>query len=444
MEALMNRKKYIYGMILGLTLTSVTACSPKIDNSNAAKPDTNQESVVDENQTSKVNIMDEYNKLIADDNVSLKEIVRYMNENIKNATGEEASTMIIGFEELQLSKKSTEDEKYLSEEIQKGFQTLALEGIDINQTDAIKDETIMKLVAGSQEAGYKIETAEGFFFPIIDYSFYKQFSSYATPEIKDYIDIMTVESDNVFAKDAALVISWDEVVNRTLAMEKYINNYTDSKKRDYIKSFYDNYVFITMHGLNNTSLFDYESKQMDEKAKSAFTNALAQSIDSEYLNKLGEFMKLAEKSDYKLSDRIETYRKENTDNGSNESNESNEVVKNSERYDVAGIDDADEFDKTFELLRTALVNNDMATFADYIAYPIKVNLDGNKVEIKDKNEFIKNFDKIMNDDIKNKFIEQRPEEFFVNQYGVSIGDGEFWLSQIEGQSHKFSIYAINN
>lgn len=436
-------KKYIYGIILGLTLTSATACSPKIDNSNSVNPDKNQESEVDENQAGEVNIMDEYNKLIADENVSLKEIVAYMNENIKNATKEEASTMIIGLEDLQLSRKATEEEKYLPEQIQKGFQTLASEGIDFNQIDAIKDETIKKLVADSKDSGYKIETAEGFFFPIIDYSFYRQFSSYATPDIKDYIDIMAVESDKAFAKDAALVISWDEVVNRTLEMEKFLNNYTDSIRWEYINNLYDNYVFITMHGLNNTPLFDYETKQMDEKAKSSFTTALDQSIDSEYLNKLGEFMKLAEKSNYKLSDEIESYRKENTNNGSNENNE-NDGVKNSERYYVAGIEDADEFDETFELLKTALVDNDMETFADYIVYPIKVNIDGNKVEIKDKNEFIKNMDKIITIDMKNNFINQKSEEFFVNQYGICIGDGDFWLSQIEGQLHKFSIYAINN
>lgn len=433
--------KYIYGIILGLTLTSVTACSPKVDNSNTEKPGTNQESMVEENQTSKVNIMEEYNKLVTDDNVSLKEIAAFMNKNIKNATEEEVSTMILGLEELHLNKRETEEEKYTSEELQKGFQALAVEGIDFSQTDTIKDESIKNLVAQSIENGYKVETAEGYYFPIIDYNFYKQFSSYATPEVKDYIDIMTVESDNVFAKDAALVISWDEVVNRTLAMEKFLINYSDSKKGEYIKSLFDNYLFITMHGLNNTPLFDYESKQMDEKAKIAFTTALTQTTDSEYIKKLDDFMKLAEKSDYKLSDEIESYRKDNTNSGNNESSEE---LKNSDRYNVAGIDDADEFDKTFELLKAALVDNDKETFTDYIAYPIKVNLDGNKVEIKDKNEFIKNFDKIINEDMKNKFIDQKLEEFFVNQYGVSVGNGEFWLSQIEGQLHKFSIYAINN
>lgn len=436
----MRKKKLIYSIILGLTLTSITACSPKKENSNIGTPETEQTSEVDENETSKDNIMEEFNKLISGE-ARLKEIAAFMNENLKNTTQEEASTMIVGFEELQIKRKTTQEEKYLSEEIQKGFNTLGTEGVDISQPDSIKDETIKKLLVESKEDGFKIETAEGFYFPVIDYSFYKQFSSYATSDMKDYIDIMAIESDNIFAKDAVLIISWEEVISRTLSYEKFLGQYPESKKAQDMKVLYERYEFITMHGLNNTPLFDYESKTMDEKAKDAFALALAQSIDSKYLKKLGEFMGIVEKSDYKLTDEVESYRKANTNNGSNDSNE---VSKDPNRYDAAGIEEADEFDETYEILRTALSNNDKDTFADYISYPIKVNMDGKKVEIKDKNEFIKNFDKIINEDLKNIFLNQKVEEFFVNQYGIMVGKGQFWISQIAGSKHKFSIYGINN
>lgn len=436
----MKKKKYIYGIILGLTLTAVTACSPKKDNSNTTQPETNQETQTSDESDTNKDTMVEFNNLISGE-ASIKDIAAFMNENIENATQEEVSDMIVSLEELQMNRKTVEEEKYLSEEIQKSLNTLGTEGIDINQFDSIKDEAIKNLVKESKENGYKIETAEGYYFPVIDYSFYKQFSSYATPDIKDYIDIMAVESDNVFAKDAALMISWDDVVNRALSLERFLDKNPDSKKVEYIKSFYDNYVFITMHGLNNTPLFDYDSKEMDEKAKNAFATALAQSIDSDYLKKLGEFMKLVEKSDYKLTDEVESFRKANTNTGSNESNEDS---KDPNRYDVAGIDDADELDKTFELLKNALADNDKDTFADYIAYPIKVKIDGKKVEVKSKDEFIKNFDNIISKDVKNAYLNQKADELFVNQYGIMVGDGQFWLNQIEGTKHKYSIYAINN
>lgn len=431
-------KKNIYIIVLGLTIISITACSPKEDNLNSTKPVVSEESQSSENKETDKDIMKEFNDLIIKENVSLKEVAAFMNENIKSITQEEASTMIIGFEELQKNSKNTEEEKYLPEEIQGEFNQLGTEGIDFNQAESIKDETIKQLVTESRENGYRIETAEGYYFPVIDYSFYKQFSSYATPDIKDYIEIMSVESDHIFAKDAALVITWDEVVKRALSLERFLSSYPDSQKREDIISLYDNYLFITMHGLNNTPLFDYETKKIDEKANNAFGIALTQSIDSKYLRKLGEFIELIRKNDNRLTDEVESFRKENT------KNESNEASKEPNRYAVAGIDDADELDKTFELLRTALSDNDKDTFSDYVAYPIKVNVNGKKVEIKDKSEFIKNFDSIISEDLKKVFINQKVEEFFVNQYGIMIGDGEFWISQIEGTKHKFSIYGINN
>ncbi|WP_312372331.1 hypothetical protein [Lachnoclostridium sp.] len=443
----MNKKKYIYGFILGFTLTTITACFPKKDEINVTLPH-DQESNIDENQTSDfvekqvdtLSIIDEFHNLISDES-SIKEITAFMNKKIADATGEEVSEMILKLEEYHINRREQEEEKYLTEALQKGLNAIQTSNSDINQVDSIKDETIKELVIELKENGYKMETVEGYYFPVIDYSFYKQFSSHASPEMKDYINIMTVESDCVFSKAEILMIGWDEVVNRIISMEKFLNQYPESKKADYIKLLYDNYVFITLYGLNNPPLFDYESKKMDEDAKQAYATALTQSVDSEFLKLLGEFMALVEKNDYTLTDDVESFRKANT---SSNLNENNEISKDPNRYQVAGIDDADEFDETYELLRIALRDNDRDTFADYIAYPIKVRINDKKTEIKNKDEFIKNFDDIMNEDVKNTFLNQKLDEFFVNYQGIMVGNGQFWLNQIEGTKHKFSIYAINN
>lgn len=440
----MKKNKYIYGFIIGVTLTAITACSPKKEDTIITPPQDQEietdENETDENETDKENIMEEFNHLTSGE-ASLKEIAAFMNENIANVTQEETSEMILKFEELHSNRREKEDERYLSEEIQKGFNELGAEGIDINLVDAIKDEEFKKLVIESRENGYKIETAEGYYYPVIDYSFYKQFSSYATPEIRDYIDIMTVESDQVFAKDAALMIAWDEVVNRTISIEKYLTQYPESKKAEYMKQLYNNYVFITLHGLNNTPLFDYSTEKIAEDAKNAYSTALTQSNDSKFLKILGEFMTLVDKNDDKRTDEVESFIEANTNI---DGDESNDTLKDPSRYNAAGIDDADEFDETFELLQTALADNDRDTFADYIAYPIKVTIDGNRTEIKNKEEFLQYFDEIMNENVKNAFLNQKIEEVFVNYQGIMVGDGQIWLNQLDKTKHKFSIYAINN
>ena len=437
----MRKKRYIYGIILGLTLVTITGCSSRKDGTGMASPEGKQEFTGDEKQEEKAAVMDEFNKLIQDENLSLKEIAVFMKENIANTSKEEASEMILGFEQLQTERTAAQEEKYYDQDVQKKLNTLGSQGVNVNEPDSIKDESIRNLVTESRENGFKIETAEGSYFPIIDYSFYEQFSTYATPDIKEYINIMTVESENVFAKDAALVISWEEVVNRSISMERYLDEYPDSKKAEDIKGLYDNYVVITLYGLNNTPLFDYESRKMDNKAKAAYRSAFLQSSNSQYYKMLVNFMTIAKESNYILTDEVESFRKENTESNEKEENKRD---KDPDRYSVAGIDDPDEFDKTFDLIKNALKDNDKDMFADYVAYPIKVNIDGERTDVKNKEEFIKKFDIIISEDLKNKFLNQKVEDLFVNQYGIMVGDGEFWMSEITGTKYQFSIYAINN
>lgn len=152
-------------------------------------------------------------------------------------------------------------------------------------------------------------------------------------------------------------------------------------------------------------------------------------------------MTIAKESNYILTDEVESFRKENTESNEKEENKRD---KDPDRYSVAGIDDPDEFDKTFDLIKNALKDNDKDMFADYVAYPIKVNIDGERTDVKNKEEFIKKFDIIISEDLKNKFLNQKVEDLFVNQYGIMVGDGEFWMSEITGTKYQFSIYAINN
>src|SRR5690554_6132018 len=92
---------------------------------------------------------------------------------------------------------------------------------DINEINKILDQELKELLIETRNSGYKVETAEGMFFPIIDYQFYKQFTSYLSNDMENYIKIMSVESKEVPAKDAALVIGWDEILNRALSQEEF-------------------------------------------------------------------------------------------------------------------------------------------------------------------------------------------------------------------------------
>ena len=447
----MKAKFTILGLLFIIILTTQTACTnkslegsnstqdtsveptsvPTSDSSSDTTPTPTSEPVIDESA-----LMGDFDNLASNEDVKLIDIIAFIETNIATVSLDNATSMILRLEELQIKQLPLLEEKYYPETMQKIFQD-AKAGSDFSQPENFKDTTLKALVQETIGSGYKVEQAEGMYYPVIDYSFYEKFSSYATPDIKEYLAIMAVESNQLFAKDAALVIGWDEVINRALVQEQFLINYDDSKRSDAINELYKRYEFIAMFGLNNTPMFDYESKIINEKAKTAYEDALAKDINSEFLLKLKGFMDVVLKNDNKLTDEVEQYRRANTDSQLSSDPSSN-------RYYVAGIDDAAEFEETFLMLQKLVENDDKNALAEYIAYPFHTTMNKTKITIKTEDEFVAIYDKVMTDKVKKAFLNQKVEETFVNDMGVSSGEGAIWISQILDQKHKYSIYGINN
>ena len=70
------------------------------------------------------------------------------------------------------------------------------------------------------------------------------------------------------------MLSVDQVVERALRQDKFLQDHPASEKAEEVKELYKKYVTFTLFGLNNTPLFDYNTKAMDGDAKDAYTQAL--------------------------------------------------------------------------------------------------------------------------------------------------------------------------
>lgn len=261
------KKKILITILLVLTLIFQVGCTDK------------------KNEKSPKDIMLEFNSLVEAD-TDLQLIIKYIDENIKFVSNENASIMIEELEKAQKNNLSKLEDKF----------------------NNINDKDLEKLEEEIKDKGYKIETAEGSFFPVIDYEFYEDYSSFVTPDIKDYISIMAIESNEAPAKDAALVISWDEIINRTLKQEEFIKLYPDSSKTGDIQDIYNKYVYFAFYGLNNTPLFNYDTNVIEEEAKSTYFEAIDNNKESQFINKLKDFMDILKENDYKLTEAVDKYR----------------------------------------------------------------------------------------------------------------------------------------
>lgn len=309
----MINKKIVLGALLVSTLTLQIGCasidkpsSATGDNTNLEQTDTKDST---NNEAEQEAIMDEFNSIIKE-GAKLSEIIGFIDENISLVSEDNVSNMICKLEEIQEKKLSDLGEKFYSDSnIQEKMAKAYTSDFDINSIDNIDDKKLKDLLKETRDSGYKVETAEGTFFPIINYEFYKKYSSYVTPDISEYIDIMSVESNQVPLKDAALVIDWDEVFKRALRQEEFINEYNESVKIGDIVRLYKNYVTSAIYGANNTPVFDYESKLMVSKAKDAYLNVAENNGDSILEKSIIDYLDILKKNNYKLTDDVVSYRK---------------------------------------------------------------------------------------------------------------------------------------
>lgn len=306
-----DKKKLLRSVSLGMSTVVVvgagllSGCAAPPDNN---KPD-NEGAKPPVQEDKKDKIMPEFFSLVGK-NPKPDVLIRFMEENIADVSREDAAKMIVELERAQQNYLPKLEEKYYSDAaVQENLSKIYNKDFDLSKLDEIQDAGIKSLLAETREMGYRVETAEGTFFPILSYEYLKEFSPYASDDIKAYIDIMAVESSKVPAKDAALVIGWDEVVERALAQEAYITKYGSSVKADAVKELQKRYLTFMLYGLNNTPLFSYEDKTMDKEARAAYKAAVKDNEGSGLMKLLGEYMQLAEKSGYKLTDELDTFRK---------------------------------------------------------------------------------------------------------------------------------------
>ncbi|WP_256760747.1 hypothetical protein [Cohnella sp. WQ 127256] len=161
------------------------------------------------------------------------------------------------------------------------------------QISEIKEETIRELAEQTLAGGYKLVTAEGFIFPIVDYDKMLSYSDKVTTEMGAYLNLMATESDQATASDGGLVITWDELASRTLAAESYVVTFPDSPERIKVENQFMNYLSMYLIGLDNTPIFDYETftllpdvKKQYEQMVESHTKTITGQLTEQFLGLL--------------------------------------------------------------------------------------------------------------------------------------------------------------
>ncbi len=220
-----------------------------------------------------------------------KEVVDYVDEEIKELGTETASIMA-----FELSQYLNDYFNY-NTNIWGNIEKLNAyydypEGID---TEEIKETDLREFYNDLTASGYKLEIVEGMINPIVDYSWMLKYNDFISEDIADYFTLCSMESDQLSAKDAALVISWDELGERVLATETFLSEHPGSIAEGEASYRYTRYLWMYMLGLNNTPVVEWKTNKVKEEVLDSYNkfteehkNTISADVINDYLELLSD------------------------------------------------------------------------------------------------------------------------------------------------------------
>ena len=278
--------------------------------SNQAPPLENPPVENGEGDAEQQKIMEEFKGLIAT-SPAPSEAHSFIEGNIEKVSKEDASIMVQDFEALQNKYQPQLNEEFFeSQDVQLQLLESGLFEFDYERVDQIQDERSKDLLLKTMDNGFKVETAEAQFFPVIDYSFYKKYSEYVTNDIKEYIEFMAADSDDAPIKDAAIVISGDELAKRTASAEGFLNTYPDSPKYDEMKQLYQLYADLLIFGSANTPAFDYSTNILRAELQQSYEDLILGNPDLKLSKDMEIYYEILQRNDFELNDEVEKARQE--------------------------------------------------------------------------------------------------------------------------------------
>lgn len=293
---------------IALVLALAMAIGGGTDKASGSVADPAKQQAIQDTAAKEKAVMDEFSALLKKQTVTIPEIIAFIDSNLTTVSSENSAAMLSGLEQIQKERLPQFQDKFADEQVQqfvaKGFR----QGISDSYLHTVQDKTVKGLLLEVKNSGFKVETAEGMFFPVIDYSAYKKYCSAMPQDIAAYIDIMAVESDKTPVKDAGLMISWTEILKRASDQERFIKEFGNSAKVEDVQELLKRYTVFALYGANNTPLFSYEDNQMTAEAKQAYLSASFTATNGNFSKVMSDYLSVLKKNDYKLTTEVQEYR----------------------------------------------------------------------------------------------------------------------------------------
>lgn len=157
--------------------------------------------------------------------------------------------------------------------------------------------------------GFRIVTAEGSVFPVVDCrKFLAFFRSKTTPPMLAYINQCTNEQNNPMFDDGGVIIPLEMVAEQAVFWEKFNRANPWFPLREETKASEKWMQLVLVNGADNTPVFDYESDEIDEEFKNVWDYILKKHPDTDLAKSVKQMVDLCTAEQWKRTQKVEAYR----------------------------------------------------------------------------------------------------------------------------------------
>lgn len=170
------------------------------------------------------------------------------------------------------------------------------------------DMNTYPLTKSMAENGFRLETGEGMIFPVSDWQRnYAFFGEKVTPVMKTYLNEYVLENNARDSDDGGLIIPLSKIVERAAFWEKFNkeNPWFVMSANTVISEQWTRAVVIG--GMDNTPMYDYESKSINEEFKKAWATVQQQYPGTVLAQRCKEISDLCAANGWKYSDAVEKW-----------------------------------------------------------------------------------------------------------------------------------------
>jgi hypothetical protein len=110
-------------------------------------------------------------------------------------------------------------------------------------------------------------------------------------------------------------------------------------------------------------------------------------------------------------------------------------------YAVAGISNPAHVTLFLARLKQAVAADDHAAVAAMVRYPLTISSDGRSITYRNAAALSADYARVVTPEVKAAVAAAKPDNLFVRDQGVMIGNGEIWMNEVGGS---MKIITVNH